>query len=280
MIDEKKVSLMTKIAVFEKKQDSGTLVMSRYYKSDYVRFNVLKTWVAATFLYWGVVAFYVYMEFDNMLAKVNEVDYFDVMYKLLGWYVMFCFVYFVFAFLLYGYRYDKAREGLAEYNSHLKDLIELEGGPIHRVKLVSNSTINSDSSKRKHHQDDIFEEEKALEEEAKRDLYEDKKPRVNKEALLRQRREKEEKLREQQIIENVRQRNARIAEKNAAALRQQQQHEKDRQLLIERRKMLEQQRIEQMRRENQQNVINRENHQYTEKQLRQSENSTIEGRKK
>lgn len=277
MIDEKKVSLMTKIALFERKQDSGTLIMSRYYKSDYVRFNILKTWVAATFVYWAVVAFYVYMEFDDMLAKVSEVDYFDVMYKLLGWYVLFCFVYFVFSYLLYGYRYDKAREGLAEYNSNLKDLIELEGGPMHKGKLVSDSDLNTGSSRRRLHQDDIFEEEKAGEERRRSEPKQEPRARVNKEELFRQRQEQEEKLREKQIIENVKQRNARIAAQNEAALRQQQQHERDRQLIIERRKQLEQQRLEQVRRENQQR-INRENHQYTVSQDNRGENSGREGR--
>ncbi|MGN0435004.1 MAG: hypothetical protein ACI4D8_00065 [Wujia sp.] len=279
MIDEKKVSLMTKIALFEKKQGSGTLIMSRYYKSDYVRYNVLKTWVSATVVYWVVIAFYVYMKFDDMLAKVSEVDYFDVMYKLLGWYVLFCFGYFVFSYLLYGYRYDRAREGLAEYNSNLKDLIELEGGPIHRGKLVADSDLNTRSSKRRLHQDDIFAEEEENQEAIRRQNRSQQVagPRVNKEELLRQRQEREEKLREQQIIENVKQRNARIAAQNEAALRHQQQYERDRQQIIERRKMLEQQRLEQIRKENQKR-INRENHQYTVAQNNRGENSASEGR--
>ena len=95
MINEKKVGLMTKISIYEKKEENRELVISKYYKTDYVRYNVLKQLVASTVFYWGAVACYIFMKFEDMLAKINQIDYFDLMYKLLGGYVVFCFAYFV-----------------------------------------------------------------------------------------------------------------------------------------------------------------------------------------
>ena len=43
MVDEKKTILMTKLAIFEKHEKNKSLVVSKYYRSDYVRYNVLKT---------------------------------------------------------------------------------------------------------------------------------------------------------------------------------------------------------------------------------------------
>ena len=42
MVDEKKTILMTKLAIFEKHEKNKSLVVSKYYRSDYVRYNVLK----------------------------------------------------------------------------------------------------------------------------------------------------------------------------------------------------------------------------------------------
>ena len=50
MVDEKKTILMTKLAIFEKHEKNKSLVVSKYYRSDYVRYNVLKKWVGLTIL--------------------------------------------------------------------------------------------------------------------------------------------------------------------------------------------------------------------------------------
>ena len=65
MIDEKKVALMTKLAIFEKHESSDSLVLSKYYKSDYVRYNMLKALIAGTVVYWAIIAAYVFMKFDR-----------------------------------------------------------------------------------------------------------------------------------------------------------------------------------------------------------------------
>ena len=102
MVDEKKTILMTKLAIFEKNEKNKSLVVSKYYRSDYVRYNVLKTWVAVTVLYWCLIAGYVFMAFDSILEKMNDLDYFAIVYKMLGGYVIVCAIYFVIASLIYN----------------------------------------------------------------------------------------------------------------------------------------------------------------------------------
>ena len=111
MVDEKKTILMTKLAIFEKHEKNKSLVVSKYYRRDYVRYNVLKTWVAATILYWSIVAGYIFMAFDSILEQLNDLDYFGIVYKMLGGYVIVCLVYFLFATFLYNYRYQSADSG-------------------------------------------------------------------------------------------------------------------------------------------------------------------------
>ena len=245
VIDENKVALMTKLAIYEKHESGRNLVMSKYYEGDYVRYNVLKTWVAATVAYWIIIAAYIFMSFDDLLAKVNDIDYFDLMYKILGAYAAFCIVYYLISSVIYRYRYIKAKKGLVEYNSNLRDLIELEGGPMHRGKVAKGTRVNMTSSQNKSGEANAAKP----------------KTRVNRSEIVKQREAAEEKRKEAEIIENVKKRNERIAIQNEEKLRQQRQAEADRKRIQERRKQLEREQMEKLRNERMQQM-QRQNHTY------------------
>lgn len=250
MVDERKVGLMTKLSIYEKHEKSRSLVLSRYFKSDYVRYNVLKTWIATTIAYWTVVGAYVMMSFDDILAELNNIDYFDVMYKFLGYYVVCCAVLFLFSSLVYKYRYSKAKPGLIKYNSMLKDLIELQGGPMRRGKMVANSDIKVEVPEQT--MDTIVTPKQ------------NPKNRVSRSEIVKRRLEEEEKIKEQQIIENVKKRNARIAARNEEELRRQQEILQEKQRIQQHRQQLEKEQLERIK--NERMNSNRENHTYYQNQ--------------
>lgn len=198
MIDEKKVRLMTKLAIYEKHEANKSLTISKYYKSDYVRYNVLKTWVAATVVYWTIIAAYVFLKFDDLLAKINEIDYFDLMYKMLGGYVIVCLAYYLFSSMVYNYRYSKAKPGLVKYNANLKKLIALEGGGPVKRKVVERPGVVV--------VEDDFEgfEVGAEKQRPGRNV-------VRRSDMVKQRLEQKERLKEKEIIKNVQARNERLA---------------------------------------------------------------------
>ncbi|MDE6024631.1 MAG: hypothetical protein K2G45_04180 [Lachnospiraceae bacterium] len=248
MIDENRVKLMTKLAIYEKKEGHRAVPMSKYYKKDYVRYNVLKTWVAATVVYWSVFAAYIYMSFEDVLTKINELDYFDIMYKLLLGYAAFCVIYYLFSSMVYGYRYEKARKGLSVYNGNLKKLIAVESG-----EDISNKVVVSEN--------DDFEEtvEPEVNPVAKQKI------RVSRTELMRNQQELEEKKKEQQIIENVRKRNERIASQNENLLRQQRQVEEDKRRIRERRQQLEREHMDRLRMQRMQQMQQQQNYSYSQK---------------
>ena len=226
MVDENKVSLMTKLSIFEKREKGRGLVMSKYFKQDYVRFSALKTIVAATIVYWTIVGCYVFVYFEKLLSQVNDMDYFGIMYKMLGWYVIFCLVYYVLAYFVYSYRYEKARKGLTEYNSNLRDLIELTGGPMHHGKLVKNSeikTLKTDAPDR-----------------AKSASSSDKKRTVvNKTAMINERQHQEDEEKRRQIIENNKRLEAQRAAKKEQEAQKQMDIERTREQIRQRRMAIE-----------------------------------------
>lgn len=223
LIDEKKVSLMTKISIFEKNEKNNGLVMSRYFKQDYVRYSALMTLVSATIVFWTIVGAYVFIRFENLLSDINDMDYFGIMYKVLGWYVVFCLMYYILAFFVYSYRYEKARKGLTDYNCNLRDLIELTGGPMHHGKLIKNSDIKS-----------VKTETKKPSEEVKT-----RKTVVNKTEMINKRQQQEDEERKRQIIENSKRLEARRAEKKEQEQQKQMDIERTRQQIRERRMAIE-----------------------------------------
>lgn len=123
MINQDKVKLMTHIAIYEKNEENKDLVLGKYYKEDYIKYNCLKTLVTSTICYWMFVAVYLLLKYQDILKQINEIDYFKAIGLLMAGFVGFALIYQVFAFVVYAIRYYRARPGLIEYNRNLKKLI-------------------------------------------------------------------------------------------------------------------------------------------------------------
>lgn len=245
MVDEKKTILMTKLAIFEKHEKNKSLVVSKYYRTDYVRYNVLKTWVAVTILYWCVIAGYVFMEFDSILGKLNDLDYFAIVYKMLGGYVIICGIYFLIATILYNYRYRKAKQGLTEYNIHLKELIHADDLPKEKKRLVDeNRRTTDDVSVARAHTPAAG-----------------RRATVNRSEVVKRQMEAEQERKNQEIIENVKRRNERIMAQQEIEENRQREMEEERRRIRARREQLEREQLEKLRQERQQSMY-RENHVY------------------
>ena len=124
-MDEEKIRLMTRISIYEKNQNMGDLQLSRYYKEDYVKYGCLKTLVATTICYWLCIAAYVFIRFDKVLNDINSMDYFKVIGRLMAGYIISMVVFYIYAFIVYNYKYSKAKPRLIGYNKLLKKLIKL-----------------------------------------------------------------------------------------------------------------------------------------------------------
>ncbi|MGN0368239.1 MAG: hypothetical protein ACI4EK_05595 [Wujia sp.] len=230
MVDEKKTILMTRLAIFEKKEAKKSLIMSKYYSDDYVRLQVLKTWVATTVLYWSIVAGYVFMAFDSLLSKINDLDYFKIVYQLLGGYVLVCAVYFLFATIVYRYRYEKAKKGLTQYNIDLKALIHADDVPVKAAVY------------------DQEEPEKPKQNQAEQ-MRTNQRGNVSRMAMIQRQLDEEQERKNQEILANVAKRNERLAAQKEAELRKQREIEEERRRIRERRERLEREQLQKLREE-------------------------------
>jgi len=261
MIDENKVRLMTKIAIYEKKEGNRNLMISKYYKSDYVRYNVLKTLVAVTVAFWAIIGAYVFIKFDELLAKVSDVDYFDVMYKLLGAYVFVCLGFFFFAQIVYSYRYSMAKPGLIKYNVNLKRLIVSYGGK-KRKKKNPDKVVGT-----------VVEDELQLDFQ---DAPQNNKVKIKKTDMISKRKQQEEEERNKQIIENAQRRKEWLARK--AAEKAESDRIKEEQRRMREQALMEQQRAYYAQQNAQQNAVYRPDFTYQENPNNANQSGDVNGR--
>lgn len=123
MINEDKVILMTRLAMYEQSTGKEDLDKARYFKHDYVKYNCLKTLVTTTVAFWLVVAAYIYYNLASIIEKLVDIDYIGVASKLVVSYGVTCVAFMGLAWILYSYRYSKAKPHLIKYNQNLKKLI-------------------------------------------------------------------------------------------------------------------------------------------------------------
>lgn len=142
MVREENVKLMSKIAIYEKRKGKTEIPMSGYYKSDYVRLNVLKTVVSATIAFLIVAAVIIMYKLDYILANIFKIDYKSFGIGILLLYAVWIFVYWLIARILYAIRYEKARPNIIEYNHNLKKLQEESQKEL--MKAMGGVVINDD----------------------------------------------------------------------------------------------------------------------------------------
>jgi len=126
MLDEEKIRLMTQISIYEKEQEHDELVLSHYFREDYVRYGCLRTLIVATLTYWSVVAMYILYRFQELLREINTMDYFDIIGKLMFGYLGFSVILYIYAFVVYHIRFQLAKKGLIRYNRNLKKFLKWE----------------------------------------------------------------------------------------------------------------------------------------------------------
>ncbi len=124
MVREKNVKLMTKIAIYEKNQGKSEIPMNEYYKGDYVRLNVLKSVVFGTIAYGLIVALVVVYQMEFLLSNILKMDYKALAIKILVLYLLWTFVYWLVARIVYARRYERSRSRIIIYNHDLKKLQE------------------------------------------------------------------------------------------------------------------------------------------------------------
>ncbi|MBE5934390.1 MAG: hypothetical protein E7262_01185 [Lachnospiraceae bacterium] len=121
MINNEKVRLMAKLAIYEKNNEED-IKLSKYYKVDYVKHNILKTIISVTIAYACILGLIVFYNMEYFLAEAFNLDYTIIGVQIVVTYLMTVIVFSLLSFLIYGDKIKNSRERLVKYNSNLKKL--------------------------------------------------------------------------------------------------------------------------------------------------------------
>ena len=74
MLNEEKVILMTQMASYEENEGKKNMAIGRYFRSDYIAIQVLKSILCATIAYGVCFALFVFYDFENFMQDIYKMD--------------------------------------------------------------------------------------------------------------------------------------------------------------------------------------------------------------
>lgn len=125
MLNEERVILMTRLASYEADEGKQNVVIGKYFRSDYIRMQTIKSIIYATITFVIVVALILLMDFESFMGDLYEMDLLEYAGKILLWYLGFVGIYGGISYVVYSIKYRNARKNLKVYFNNLKRLSEM-----------------------------------------------------------------------------------------------------------------------------------------------------------
>ncbi|MCH5254105.1 MAG: hypothetical protein J1F41_04205 [Lachnospiraceae bacterium] len=122
MLNEERVILMTKLAAYEAGEGKKNVAIWNYFRSDYIGFQVLKSIISATIAFVVVFAMYIFYDFELFMTDIYKMDLLEFGRSILLRYAAVVGTYAVVSYIVYAYRYHKARKSLKVYYVNLRKL--------------------------------------------------------------------------------------------------------------------------------------------------------------
>ena len=117
MINEEKVKIMDRLAVYEKQEGRKYLPVSKYYRSDYIGLALIKNFFLGLIL--AVIAAY---NLEYLLDNVHKMDLISLGVVVLGGYIGILVLYSVLTYIQYTVKYHKAKKSVKQYYTQLTKL--------------------------------------------------------------------------------------------------------------------------------------------------------------
>ena len=124
MVSEKKVHLMTQIALDETKRCKRAIMEGGYYKSDYVRSRTISAIWNVTVSYLLVLFLFALYHADYIFVNVVRLDYEMIGFAVFGIYIGLFVPTVFFSYFYYRKKYARNSIALREYYKKLKELDE------------------------------------------------------------------------------------------------------------------------------------------------------------
>ena len=125
MLDERKVKLMTRLALYDQTQGKEDFKISEYYRKDYAGVHIIYTvlWVTVGYALAWMLAMIAGL--DTLMEKASTVLLLTLIFAAIVGYVVVLVVYIAVASHLYNKKHQEARQRVKRYNHILTRLLKM-----------------------------------------------------------------------------------------------------------------------------------------------------------
>ena len=125
MLNEERIKLMTKMAAYEANAGKKNVAIGNYFRGDYIGLQVIKSIISATLAFLIVFGLFIFYDFEVFMSDIYKMDLLGFGKTVVIVYLIFVAVYALISYMIYTYRYTKARKSLKMYYNNLKKLAYL-----------------------------------------------------------------------------------------------------------------------------------------------------------
>ena len=122
MLNEERVILMTKLASYEENEGRKDVSIGHYFRGDYVTLHVLKAFFGGTIAFVVLLAMYILYDFEVFMQDIYKMDLIAFARNILMMYGVSIVIYCAISYIVFSYRYSKAKKGMKSYYRNLKKL--------------------------------------------------------------------------------------------------------------------------------------------------------------
>lgn len=122
MLDNQKIRLMTRLAIYEKKHKISKNNITKNFKTDYVTYGMLRTMFAVTVAFLLGVGLFILYNAKEFMDKINSLDYAALGKMFFGYYCIVLVIYLTISLIVYCYKYDHSKGEVKRYLNNLKKL--------------------------------------------------------------------------------------------------------------------------------------------------------------
>ena len=122
MLNEEKIKIMNKLAMYEQGEGKKYLPVSRYYRSDYIGLALIKNFFLVTIGYCLVLAGIAAYFGEYLVDNIHKMNLVAVGRNAVIGYVVVLVVFSVATYIQYSVRYHKAKKSVKEYYQELTQL--------------------------------------------------------------------------------------------------------------------------------------------------------------
>lgn len=126
MIAKDKMRTMSRMAMFEKSKEGREAIKTiRFFRTDFVRWEILKTTVSVTIGYAIILALIILYNLEYLIKNATKLNYSGLGIKTLGIYIVVLIIYISYTVMSSVYKYRLNRRRFLKYERYLKELARI-----------------------------------------------------------------------------------------------------------------------------------------------------------